>query len=132
MSGQLRTLKNRIRSVTNTKKITRAMEMVAAAKLRRFQDMMVKGRDYAGGLETLLKRLSAEDTQVSHPFLEKREVQNIGLLFIASDAGLCGSYNLDLIRQVQEFLENQKKTTSYLRCGKDGSQYPQAFGLLLR
>lgn len=109
MSGQLRTLKTRIKSVTNTKKITRAMEMVAASKLRRYQDMMSKGREYAEGIEKLLKRLNSGTGDFSHPFLEKREEKKIGFLFIASDAGLCGSYNLDLTAKAQQFLETAKE-----------------------
>ena len=91
MSGQLRTLKNRIRSVESTKKITRAMEMVAAAKLHRFQDMMLKARPFTKGIENLLKRLAQDQPLAAHPFLETREEKRVALLLITSDTGLCGS-----------------------------------------
>src|SRR3989338_4092778 len=96
MSGQLRALKNRIRSVESTKKITRAMEMVAAAKLHRYQDLMSKGRAYANGLENLLRRAGgcvSESTKEAppHPFLQQREEKKVGLVLFASDTGLCGS-----------------------------------------
>lgn len=105
-AGLLRVLKGRVKSVENTKKITRAMEMVAAAKLRRFQDMMMKGQAFSEGLESLLRRLS-QGNQVKHPFLEKREEKKIALLFIASDTGLCGSYNLDLSHRANLFIKER-------------------------
>ena len=108
MSGQLRTLKNRIRSVENTKKITRAMEMVAAAKLRRFQDMMVRSRPFTEGLEKLLRRLTQAKPGKSHPFLEVREEKNVALVLMTSDTGLCGSYNNDLIQLAQRFLADRR------------------------
>ena len=121
MSGQLRTLKTRIKSVENTKKITRAMEMVAAAKLRRFQDMMEKGSSYASGLEKLLRRLSQSQTNIIHPFLETREEKKVGLVFFSSDTGLCGSYNLDLFSIAEKFLEdNLQKDPIICGVGKMG------------
>jgi len=120
MSGQLRTLKNRIRSVESTKKITRAMEMVAAAKLHRLQDAMTKARPYTEGLRKLVSRLmetqnadgagSAASGQgpgaaaPMHPFFESREEKKAALVLITSDTGLCGSYNQELIERARRFL----------------------------
>lgn len=120
MSGQLRTLRNRIRSVENTKKITRAMEMVAAAKLRRFQDMMNKSRAYTNALEALLKKLSGGDFGDLHPFIQPREEKKIGLVLIASDAGLCGSYNNDLMAMANKFIKEQKAQPVFIAVGKSG------------
>ncbi len=125
MSGQLRTLRNRIRSVENTKKITRAMEMVAAAKLRRFQDMMNKSRAYTHGLEELLKRVTAGSSKkaaatMTHPFIKPREEKNIALLLITSDAGLCGSYNNDLIQTALRFIRERKTKPVLISVGKSG------------
>lgn len=118
MSGQLRELKNRIRSVENTKKITRAMEMVAAAKLRRFQNMMINARPFTQKLEEQVKRLHQAQNEAAksskkegkefplHPFFEKREEKRAALVVITSDAGLCGSYNLELINEASDFLNN--------------------------
>src|SRR5690349_15572940 len=106
MSGQLRTLRNRIRSVENTKKITRAMEMVAAAKLRRFQDMMNKSRAYTEGLETLLKKV-AGSAGAQHPFITPREEKKIAVVVMTSDTGLCGSYNNDLMNLANRFIREQ-------------------------
>ena len=121
MSGQLRALRNRIRSVENTKKITRAMEMVAAAKLRRFQDMMQRSRPFTEGLENLLKRVCGRGgaglrppratTRVAptfeHPFVEAREEKRVALVLITSDTGLCGSYNNDLINMGMQFIKER-------------------------
>jgi F-type H+-transporting ATPase subunit gamma len=119
MSGQLRTLKNRIRSVENTKKITRAMEMVAAAKLRRFQDMMLKARPFTEGLESLLRRLSQTNVQKKHPFIEAREEKRTAVVVITSDTGLCGSYNTELVERSRKFL-TQKKDSHVIVVGKSG------------
>jgi F-type H+-transporting ATPase subunit gamma len=120
MSGQLRTLKQRIRSVENTQKITRAMEMISAAKLHRFQDMMAKGAAYAEGLHHLLKRLSRKEKQASHPFLEKRAEKKIAVLLLTSDTGLCGSYNLELIHRMRAFLKAHPAEKTLLGIGKFG------------
>ncbi|HTL47143.1 MAG TPA: ATP synthase F1 subunit gamma [Verrucomicrobiae bacterium] len=128
MSGQLRELKNRIRSVENTKKITRAMEMVAAAKLRRFQTLMVNARPYTEGIESLVRRLfDAQKTaqqkgkkkaaEFTHPFFEKREEKKIALLVMTSDTGLCGSYNTDLVNLAKKFIGERKVTGQPLLVG---------------
>lgn len=132
MSGQLRALRNRIRSVENTKKITRAMEMVAAAKLRRFQDMMVKARPYTEGLENLLKRLASSETGLSqtHPFIQVREEKKIAVIVMTSDTGLCGSYNNDLVELVKKFLKEKKSLNpSVIGVGKNGFSSLKRFGI---
>ena len=128
MSGQLRTLKNRIRSVENTKKITKAMEMVAAAKLRRFQTLMVKGKAYADGLENLLKRLSQGENLIPHPLLEKREEKKTCVVLITSDTGLCGSYNLALIERAKHFLSGLPPAV-LCGVGKMGARALERLGL---
>lgn len=121
MSGQLRTLRNRIRSVENTKKITRAMEMVAAAKLRRFQDMMQRAKPFTEGLEKLLRKLSDESFANLHPFIEKREEKKIAFVVMTSDTGLCGSYNNDLLSMASKFMKDRKHQLPVLvGVGKNG------------
>lgn len=123
MSGQLRALRNRIRSVENTKKITRAMEMVAAAKLRRFQDMMSRSRPFTDGLEKLLRRLSRPEFAGLHPFIEKREEKKTALVVITSDTGLCGSYNNDLINMALQFIrEREGRGAIHGALGRDKSR----------
>lgn len=124
MSGQLRTLKNRIRSISNTKKITRAMEMVSAAKLKRYQKMVLEGAPYADGLLQLLKRVSASGVAADHPLLggnsSKRGEKKKALFVFTSDTGLCGSLNLDLINSAQAFLKNEKEPAIIIGVGKMG------------
>lgn len=120
MSGKLRELKNRIRSVENTKKITRAMEMVAAAKLRRFQDLMVKTRPYTDGLENLLKRLHQDLPEKSHPFFEEREEKRRAYVVFTSDTGLCGSYNNDLVSMAHRQIRENNDSNILIGVGKSG------------
>lgn len=123
MSGQLRTLKNRIRSISNTKKITRAMEMVSAAKLKRYQKMVLEGAPYAEGLLQLLKRVSASGGASSHPLLgtsHSSKTKKKALFIFTSDTGLCGSFNLDLIAMAQRFLKAEKEPALIIGIGKMG------------
>jgi len=134
MSGQLRELKNRIRSVENTKKITRAMEMVAAAKLRRFQILMLNARPFTEKLEEQVRRLHQAQNEAAerarkeggeaaplHPFFEKRKSAKAALVVITSDTGLAGSYNLDLINETSDFLAAWKGSKPLLiGIGKSG------------
>ena len=95
------------------------MEMVAASKLRRFQDMMLKTKPFTQGLEELLKRLSQAKIEKTHPFIEAREEKKKALILITSDTGLCGSYNNDLIQTAKRFMaENDVKT--FIGVGKSG------------
>ena len=104
------------------------MEMVAAAKLRRFQDMMQKSRAYTNGLETLLKRLSGGAFSDLHPFIKPREEKKVALVLIASDAGLCGSYNNDLIHLAMKFVREQKSKPLVIGVGKSGITALKAAG----
>lgn len=122
MSGQLRVLKNRIRSIGNTKKITRAMEMVAAAKLKRFQSMMAESAPYTYGLEKLLKRVVGAGGASSSPYLETRKEKRIAVFLFTSDTGLCGTYNEDLIKQAETFLANIETPVELIGVGKSGTQ----------
>jgi len=122
MSGQLRTLKNRIRSISSTKKITRAMEMVSASKLKRYQKMVQEGAPYAEGLLNLLKRVSASGVDSSHPLLEKRPEKKKALFVFTSDTGLAGSYNQDLIANAGRFLKTEKESPLLIGVGKMGVQ----------
>ena len=127
MSGQLRTLKNRIRSISSTKKITRAMEMVSASKLKRYQKMVVEGTPYAEGLLNLLKRVSAAGAETNHPLLggdnsSGRHEKKKALFVFTADAGLSGSFNLDLITSAGKFLKDEKEKPAMFGVGKMGVQ----------
>ena len=100
----LRDIKRRIKSVRNTQQITKAMEMVAAAKLRRAQGRAVAARPYARGMEEMLGNLAATLTAMQHPLTEARPVHKRALLVFASNRGLAGSYNAQIIRFTEAIL----------------------------
>ena len=92
-------IRNKIKSVENTRKITKAMEMVAASKMRKAQDRMRAARPYSEKIRRVAGNLSHALTDYSHPFLEQREnVKAIGLIAVTSDKGLCGGLNTNLLR----------------------------------
>lgn len=94
----LRQIRRRIRTVRSTRHITKAMEMVAAAKLRRAQQSALAARPYAEAMEELLRRLAGEATDLSHPLFEVRPVERLLLIVVASDKGLCGGFNANVLR----------------------------------
>lgn len=93
-------LRTKINSIKNTQKITKAMEMVAASKLRKTQARMAASRPYADRIRTVIGHLSEANPDYHHPFLETREVKRIGYIIITTDRGLCGSVNVNLFRAV--------------------------------
>ncbi len=94
-------IRNKIKSVESTRKITKAMEMVAASKMRKAQDRMRAARPYGEKIRRVAGNLSHALTDYSHPFLEKREeIKGIGLIVVTSDKGLCGGLNTNLLRLV--------------------------------
>lgn len=109
MIQTLRQIRTRIRSIENTRKITRAMEMISAAKLNRVKKMFYASRPYFFNLESILRGLLS-DTKCIHPLLEKRqERKNVALCVITSDTGLCGTHNHNLLRAASAFLESHNK-----------------------
>ncbi|MDR4513515.1 F0F1 ATP synthase subunit gamma [Nitrosomonas sp.] len=100
MSGS-REIRNKIKSVKNTQKITRAMEMVAASKMRKAQDRMKKARPYGEKIRNVAAHMSRANTEYRHPFLIERDtVKRIGIIVITSDKGLCGGLNTNVLRRV--------------------------------
>ena len=125
MALSLRQIRRRIRSVENTKKMTRAMEMVAAAKLKKLQDLLRQSDLYIGELKRILETLVREKP-LAHPLLEKRaEVKSTLAFVIASDTGLCGSYNTNVLEQIGQFIktEGSKSAVHFVAIGKHGANY---------
>ena len=92
-------IRTKIKSVENTRKITRAMEMVAAAKMRKAQDRMRAARPYAEKIRNVAAHLSRANPEYKHPFLVKREsAKNVGVIVVTSDKGLCGGLNTNVLR----------------------------------
>jgi F-type H+-transporting ATPase subunit gamma len=94
-------IRNKIKSVENTRKITKAMEMVAASKMRKAQDRMRAARPYGEKIRRVAANLSHALTEYKHPFLIKRDpVQSVGFILVTSDKGLCGGLNANILRLV--------------------------------
>src|ERR687893_1673973 len=104
----MREIRTRIRTVRNIEKITRAMKLVAAARLKRAQGRVEAARPYAERMEAMMRRLSAAGAEISHPLLEVREERNIAAVVITSDRGLAGSYNTNLLRLAMQFLRRRE------------------------
>ena len=106
-------IRNKIKSVENTRKITKAMEMVAASKMRKAQDRMRAARPYGEKIRRVAGNLSHALTEYRHPFLVNREQANVGLILVTSDKGLCGGLNSNLLRvavaKMKEFDAQGKK-----------------------
>jgi F-type H+-transporting ATPase subunit gamma len=120
----LRDIKNRIKGVQNTQQITKAMKMVAAAKLRRAQDKVIHARPYARKISELFTHL-VTDEDYNNPFLFERDVKNIALVVVTADRGLCGAFNTNIIKEAAGFIENNYQTaTVHIFCvGKKGFDY---------
>jgi F-type H+-transporting ATPase subunit gamma len=93
-------IRTKIRSVQNTQKITRAMEMVAASKMRKAQERMRAARPYAQKMRSVVAHVAAASLEYKHPFLIEREVKRVGYVVISSDRGLCGGLNNNLFRML--------------------------------
>ncbi|XXF77634.1 ATP synthase F1 subunit gamma [Myxococcaceae bacterium GXIMD 01537] len=104
--ASLRDIRKRIRSVKNTRQITKAMKMVAAAKLRKAQDAIIAARPYAQMLDTIIADLAsrAGDDGLAHPLLAARPVKRVELVLLTSDRGLAGGFNSNVIRRASRFL----------------------------
>ena len=103
--ANLKEIRTKIGSVKNTQKITKAMEMVAASKLRRTQDRMAATRPYADKIRTVIGHLYNANPEYRHPFLFEREVKRIGYIVITTDRGLCGGLNVNSFRVLLKDLQ---------------------------
>ena len=128
--SNLKTIRDRIKSVKNTKKITEAMRLVASAKVRRAQEQVLATRPFADRLASVLyalqSRLVLED--IESPLLEKRDVKKVGLFVISGNRGLCGSYNANIIKRAEtraRELEAEGLEYKYLILGGKAVQYFQ-------
>ncbi len=102
-------IRTKIGSIKNTQKITRAMEMVAASKMRKTKDRMLATRPYSKKIGRIIKHLAHANPEYKHPFLIQREVKRVGIIVISSDRGLCGGLNSNLFRKVLTYLTQWDK-----------------------
>ncbi len=120
MAANTRDIRRRIKSIRNTAQITKAMQMVAAAKMRKAQGAAMAGRPYSDLINRVLVAIG-ERTDVSlHPLLEVREVKNELVLIVSTDKGLCGALNTNLLREVHTFDGNP---VDFVAAGRKGQQY---------
>jgi F-type H+-transporting ATPase subunit gamma len=118
-------MRRRIKSVKNTQQITKAMKMVAAAKLKRAQDRVTAARPFAVKMSEILGNLSARVADdFSHPLLDERGDENYLIVLISADKGLCGGFNANLMKATQLFLkENSGKQTEMIPVGRKGRDF---------
>jgi len=127
----LREIRRRIGGIKSTQKITKAMKMVAAAKLRRAQDAVIAARPYARTIRTLVSHLSAVSSVDEHPLFREREMNSVAIIVITSDRGLCGAFNSNVIKKTIHHIEeryhslNSSGNVHLLCIGKKGSDYFQ-------
>jgi len=123
VAAHIKDLDKRIRSVRNTQQITKAMKMVAAAKLRRTQGRLVAGRPYGEKLTELLEQL-ASASSIDHPFFTARELKKRLVVVVSSDKGLCGSYNHNVIRLAHRWLDSHQDAQNELYIvGRKANEY---------
>lgn len=117
-------LRRRIRGIKNTQKITQAMKMVAAAKMRRAQMDILATRPYATEMHDMLHSLTRRVKEEDHPLLRVSKDENIELLIITGDKGMCGSFNTNIIKKAEDFLEHRSDKNLYLNLiGRKGRDF---------
>ena len=114
-----RDIRRRIKSVKNTRQITKAMELVAASKMKKAQQAALAGRAYAGLMAEMLAAVAGRVEESQHPFLARREVKTRGIILVTTDKGLCGPLNANLFKLVTEI----KGPAKYAVIGRKGSQF---------
>ncbi|HQY04860.1 MAG TPA: ATP synthase F1 subunit gamma [Lacunisphaera sp.] len=118
--ASLRDIRRRIKSVKNTRQITKAMELVAASKMRKAQTAALAGRAYANLMADMLAALAGRvETILEHPFIAPREVKTRGILLVTSDKGLCGPLNTNLFKLVTDI----KTPAKFVVIGRKGAQF---------
>ena len=115
-----RDIRRRIKSVKNTAQITKAMQMVAASKMRKAQQAALAGRPYATLMNSVLAQVTANAGDFQHPLIDVRPVQKRAVIVISSDKGLAGALNSNLLREAAKF---DKNTTVFIAAGRKGSQF---------
>lgn len=119
----LRDIRRRIRSVKSTAQITKTMEMVSAAKLRRAQTAVESARPYGQQLREVLGNLAAASGDASHPAFGTRDAKRRVVVLVTSDRGLCGAFNVNLVKTVEQLVRHAHVPTSLVIVGKKGFDY---------
>lgn len=131
--ASVRQISRRIRSVENTAKITKAMAMIAASKLRRSQNAATQGRYYANSMKEMVSNVISQigDEITNQPLAQDKDIKNIGILFITPDRGLTGGLNSNLMRALDNFIVKQDVPVNIVGVGKKGIDYSRRNNLEL-
>lgn len=124
-------IRTKIRSIRNTQKITRAMEMVAASKMRKAQDRMLRAKPYAKKILQVIGHLARGHAEYRHPFLDTREVKQVGYIVVTTDRGLCGGLNSNLLKATLKDLKKWKEKNaeiSFCLVGKKAENFFRRVG----
>ncbi|MEE6075516.1 MULTISPECIES: F0F1 ATP synthase subunit gamma [Avibacterium] len=125
-------IRTKISSVQSTQKITKAMEMVAASKMRKTQDRMSSSRPYAQAIRRVISHVSKASIGYKHPFLVEREVKKVGILLVSTDRGLCGGLNINLFKTALQEIKGWKEKQVEVSLGLIGAKgigFFQSLGL---
>ncbi|WP_395338958.1 F0F1 ATP synthase subunit gamma [Ningiella sp. W23] len=121
-------IKGKIGSIKNTQKITSAMEMVAASKMKKAQDRMASGRPYAQSMLNVIGHIANGSLEYRHPYLEEREVKNVGFIVVSTDRGLCGGLNTNEFKAVSEQIRSYREQEVGVHFAALGSKAVGFFG----
>lgn len=129
--ASLKEIRAKVTSIKSTQKITRAMQMVAASKMRRAQERMEVGRPYSENMRRVVSHLVNASSDYKHPYMTSRQVNRVGYILVTSDRGLAGGLNINLFKQlmhhVQEF-QNQSVQAEFAVIGSKGVSFFKSFG----
>jgi F-type H+-transporting ATPase subunit gamma len=131
----LRDIRKKIKAIQSTKKITKAMKMVAAAKLRKVQDRMLNFRPYATSMQTVISTLAKVAEREIHPILAVRPRKTVEVLVMTSDRGLCGAFNANILRSATQYIDSLKREgfeLSFSAVGRKARDYFRRRGLTAR
>jgi F-type H+-transporting ATPase subunit gamma len=119
----LKEIKNRITAVKSTQKITKAMKMISATKLKKAQDRIIATRPYAFKMSELLSHLVSASENITNPLMTEREIKNKLVVIVTGDRGMCGSFNSNLIKYTANYLDEIGIDTPIVTVGKKGNDY---------
>ncbi len=125
-------IRTKISSVQSTQKITKAMEMVAASKMRKTQERMSASRPYSDAIRRVISHISKANSEYKHPFLVERDVKKVGILVVSTDRGLCGGLNINLFKKVLEEIKFWQEKNAEVSLGLIGAKsigFFQSLGL---
>jgi F-type H+-transporting ATPase subunit gamma len=130
--ASLRDIRRRIKGVKNIRQVTRAMNMIAAARLRRAQSKAESARPYAVRLAEILQDVVASSGGAArHPLMARRPVARVALVLVTADRGLCGAFNAGIIREAQRFLREQRVPVELITVGRKGRDHFQRLGVTI-